>query len=161
MKYFALGLLLASTSCFAGKWTYGARVGMTQNGSTFVPTAAMTAEYTINKYLSWRTDAEVRFSSITRLDSLALSVPTQLLWHPLGSSAVFDPYLGPGLSASLGFDRTLTAGAHAVGGFSVHPRRGQTFGLEAKWGIPDLVRDRKPSLGLALTGNWNWQLGKM
>lgn len=154
-----LALLLPLSVAHAGKWTYGGRVGLSQNGSTVVPAAAVSAEYAINSMLSWRTDLELKFRDITRLDTFALSVPTQLLWHPLGSRKLFDPYVGPGVSVALDFDRKFTAGTHAVAGFSIRPRNGQVFGLEAKWGWPDVFRTEAPAWGLALTGNWNAKFG--
>lgn len=153
-------LLLPLAASAGGRWTYGGRVGLSQNGSTVVPAAALTAEYAISNQLSWRTDLELKFRDISRLDTFALSVPTQLLWHPMGTGSFFDPYAGPGVSVSLDFDRKFTAGTHAVGGFSIHPRNGQTFGLEAKWGWQDVFRTRAPTWAMALTGNWNYQFGK-
>lgn len=155
----ALALLLSLSVAHAGKWTYGGRVGLSQNGSTVVPAAAVSAEYAINTRLSWRTDLELKFRDITRLDTFALTVPTQLLWHPLGNKATFDPYVGPGVSIALDFERKFTAGTHAVAGFSIRPRNGQVFGLEAKWGWPDVFRTDAPAWGLALTGNWNVNFG--
>lgn len=156
-----LALALASTASAGSRWTYGGRVGMTQNGSRFVPTAALSAEYAMGKMLSWRTDVELSFKDVSRMDSFAISVPTQLLLHPLGNDAVFDPYVGPGLSVAVNFDREVAAGAHGVVGFSVRPRKGQAFGLEGKWGWPDLVNGADPTWAMALTGNWSMKFGKM
>ncbi|MCB9495871.1 MAG: hypothetical protein H6686_03185 [Fibrobacteria bacterium] len=152
-------LLGLSLSAWSGSWTFGGRVGLSQKGSVFVPSAAMTAEYAISRYFTWRTDLEATFLDLARLDSFALSVPTQLLWHPLGSNARFAPYVGPGVSASMGFDRTLAAGVHTIGGFTYHATRTQAFGIEGRWGIPDVFRSRSPSFGLSLTGNWNLRFG--
>lgn len=157
----ALALLVPSLASAGGKWTYGGRVGATQNGNTIVPSLAVSAEYTLNKYASWRTDLEASFRDASKMDEFALSVPTQLLVHPLGSDALFDPYVGPGLSVSMDFDRRVAAGAHAVAGLSIHPRKGQTFGLEARWGWPDLVHGEPSAWALALTGNWSAKFGNM
>lgn len=142
-----------------GKWTYGGRAGVSQNGNTVVPTLALSAEYAVNKYASWRTDLEASFRSVSEMDKMALSIPTQLLLHPLGSGAVIDPYIGPGLSASMDFEQQITAGAHAVAGFSISPRKGQTFGLEGRWGWPDMLDGGESSWSMALTGNWNMTFG--
>lgn len=157
-----LALALAAPSlALAGKWTYGGRVGASQNGNTIVPSFAVSAQYSMNKYLTWRTDLEASFRDVSKMDEFALSVPTQLLVHPLGSDALFDPYVGPGLSVSMDFDRQVAAGAHAVAGLSIHPRKGQTFGLEARWGWPDLVHGEPSAWALALTGNWSAKFGNM
>ena len=132
---------------------------MNQNGNTIVPTAALSAEYTMNKYLSWRTDLEMSFKDVSKMDDFALSVPTQLLVHPLGNTAVFDPYLGPSLSVSMDFDRNVSAGSQAVVGFSIHPRKAQSFGIEGRWGWTDMVNGTDPTWAMALTGNWNAKFG--
>ena len=153
-----IAIALPTASLAGGKWSYGGRVGMNQSGNTVVPSAALSAEYTMNKYLSWRTDAELSFLNIAKMDTFALTIPTQLLLHPLGNTAIFDPYLGPSLSVSMGFDRKVAAGSQAVVGFSIHARKGQTFGLEGRWGWLDMVNG-DPTWAMALTGNWNAKFG--
>jgi len=162
MTRFALyAVVLAPLSALAnGGWTIGGRVGVNQNGSSVAPTAAVTAEYTINSRLTWRTDAEVQVADLAHPDVFSASVPTQLLLHPMGSNALLDPYLGPGLSASLVSSQTTSLGAHALAGVALHPKSGQTFGLEVKWGVSDMISNPAPTWSMALTGNWNYQLGK-
>lgn len=134
---------------------------MTQNGTRFIPTAALSAEYAIGKTLSWRTDLELGFKDLAAMDTFSVSLPTQLLLHPLGNGATFDPYAGPGLSVAMDFERQVVAGAHGVVGFNVRPRKGQAFGLEGKWGWPDIQNGGDPTWAMALTGNWNAKFGKM
>jgi hypothetical protein len=149
-------ILLAGAVCaFAqGPWKIGGRVGMRQEGSLLVPTAAITAEYQVMDRLTWRTDFEAQFKDLTNMDDFALHVPTHLLWHPLGTQAVFDPYAGPGASFGLDFDRNAMLGLNAVVGFTVRPRQQQAFGLEGRWSHPDLTRTTKGRWDVALTGNW-------
>ena len=132
---------------------------MNQNGNDIVPSVAISGEYAINNHLSWRTDLEVSFKNVAKMDSFALSVPTQLLSHPLGSTSSFDPYLGASLSVSTDYDRNVAAGTKAVVGFSVHPRKGQSFGIEGRWGWNDMINGSDPTWAMALTGNWNMKFG--
>lgn len=145
---------LAVCSWAQEPWKVGGRVGMRQDGSRLVPTAAITAEYQVMDRLTWRTDLEAQFRDLTNMSDFALQVPTHLLWHPLGTQAFFDPYAGPGASFGLDFDHNAMCGVNAVGGFTVHPRQQQAFGLEGRWSWPDLTRTFKGRWDIALTGNW-------
>lgn len=148
--------LLALVACAAAQdpWKVGGRVGMRQEGSRLVPTAAITAEYQVMDYLTWRTDFEAQFKDLANMNDFALQVPTHLLWHPLGTRALFDPYAGPGASFGIDFDRNAMCGLNAVAGFTVRPRQQQAFGLEGRWSLPDLTRTTKGRWDVALTGNW-------
>lgn len=145
---------LAASAAAQEPWKVGGRVGMRQGGSSLVPTAAITAEYQVLNRLTWRTDFEAQFRDLTNTSDFALQVPTHLLWHPLGAQSLFDPYAGPGASFGLDFERNAMCGLNAVGGFTVHPRQQQSFGLEARWSWPDLTRTAKGRWDVALTGNW-------
>ncbi len=135
-------------------WKVGGRVGMRQDGSKLVPTAAITAEYLLGDKLSWRTDFEAQFRDLSKMDEVAMQVPTHLLWHPVGVKAKFDPYVGPGASFGLDFERKAMLGLNGTAGFTVRPNANQAFGMEWRWSWPDLTRNVKGRWDAALTGNW-------
>lgn len=135
-------------------WKVGGRVGMRQDGSKVVPTAAITAEYLLHDKLSWRTDFEAQFRDLSKMDEVAMQVPTHLLWHPAGSRAKFDPYVGPGASFGLDFDQNAMLGLNGTAGFTIRPNANQAFGMEWRWSWPDLTRNTKGRWDAALTGNW-------
>jgi len=147
-------LSLATCTLAQEPWKVGGRVGMRQDGSRLVPTAAITAECQVLDRVTWRTDFEAQFRDLANTSEFALQVPTHLLWHPLGTRALFDPYAGPGASFGLDYDRNAMGGLNAVGGFTVHPRQQQSFGIEGRWSWPDLTRTANGRWDVALTGNW-------
>ena len=155
MKSPWLPLVLAVSGAMAQEpWKVGGRIGMRQDGSRLVPTAAITAEYQVMDRLTWRTDLEAQFRDLSNTSDFALQVPTHLLWHPLGNQALFDPYAGPGASFGMDFDRNIQLGANGLVGFTIHPRQQQAFGLEWRWSWPDLTRSTRGRWDAALTGNW-------
>lgn len=150
-----LGVLLAwAGACLAGEWTVGGRAGAVLENGKFVPSAAVTADYSLSNILTWRTDFDVRVKDANDLSRSEFQVPSNLLVHPLTTRRSFDPYLGPGVSASSTAEGTLGAGANLVAGFLVHPARSAAFGAEWRWGWPDLVRNAKTQHSVSLVGNW-------
>lgn len=138
----------------ADRWNVGGRIGMRQDGSKLVPTAAVTAEYLLYDRISWRTDIEAQSRDLAKSDEFALQIPTHLLLHPAGTKAKLDPYFGPGASFGMDFDGKAMVGLNGVAGFTIHPKADQAFGMEWRWGWPDLTRNTKGRWDAALTGNW-------
>lgn len=151
---FAIFLGLAVAAVAQDPWKLGGRVGVRQEGTRLVPTAAITAEYQLSDRLTWRTDLEAQFRDLANTGDFALQIPTHLLWHPLGTQSIFDPYAGPGASLGLDFGQKAICGLNGVGGFTIHPRQQQAFGIEWRWSWPDLIRSTNGRWDLALTGNW-------
>lgn len=148
-------LLSISVAGFAqDPWKVGGRIGVRQDGAKMVPTAAITAECQLLDKLTWRTDFEAQFRDLSNTSEFALQVPSHLLWHPVGTRATIDPYIGPGASFGLGFDHQAMIGMNGVAGFTVHPKAQQAFGIEWRWSWPDLTRNAQGRWDAALTGNW-------
>ncbi len=147
-------VLVVSGALAQEPWKVGGRVGVRQDGSRLVPTAAVTAEYQMLDRLTWRTDLEAQFRDLSNTSEFALQMPTHLLWHPLGNQAFFDPYAGPGTSFGMDFDRNVRFGVNGLAGFTIHPQQQQSFGLEWRWSWPDLTRSTRGQWDAALTGNW-------
>ena len=129
MKTIAILAVVCTAGWAQDPWKVGGRVGVRQNGGKLVPTAAVTAEYQLADKLTWRTDFEAQFRDLSNTTDYALQVPTHLLWHPLGTKAVFDPYAGPGASFGLDFEKNAMLGCNGAFGFTVHPRQNQAFGI--------------------------------
>jgi hypothetical protein len=147
-------LLILAAVVSAGNWNVGGRAGAVLQGGRFVPSVAITADYTVSDHLSWRTDFDATLVDANDLSRSTYQIPSNVLYHPVGSDAKFDPYLGPGVSLFSNGSGTFGAGANALAGFQIHPARQQAFGIEWRWGWPDLVHGTRTQLSVALVGKW-------
>lgn len=147
------GLLL---SCLASakNWTIGGSAGMAKNGDKLNPTASIAADYKLSDLLSWNTNLGMQMTDASNMNKTAFQFPTNLMLHPLGAKSGFDPYIGPGLNASVSTDQKLTAGYNALGGFMVHTGKGPGFGLEMRYTVADMNTASKGQLAAALKGSW-------
>lgn len=153
MKKLLLCLLLgASALSFAKNLNVGGKVGVIKVGDKYVPTTAITADYKLSNFVSWRTDLGAQFSEGTKLSDATVQLPTNLLVHPLGK-AKFDPYIGPGGNLSMSNGKT-TIGYNGVAGFMVGTGKKQGFGLEFRYSVADYKAASKGNLEGALLGKW-------
>lgn len=154
MKTIAILAAVCAAGWAQDPWKVGGRIGVRQSGSKMVPTAAVTAEYQLGDQLTWRTDLEAQLRDLSNPGEYALQVPTHMLWHPLGTKRVFDPYAGPGASFGMDFAKNAMFGCNGVIGFTIHPSQQQAFGIEWRWSWPDLTRNLNGRWDAGLTGNW-------
>lgn len=139
----------------SGKWTVRGKIGVTESNNDVGMQGGVIAEYALSNMLSWRTDLNFRFPDLSNMDIMQLNVPTNLLLYPLGSSATFCPYVGPGLNFVLPLNDDFQAGFNGVVGMQMKLPNRPTFGLEGRYTVPDFG---KPAVGgweVALTGSWN------
>jgi hypothetical protein len=146
-----------SSKTSAGKttgWNFSGKIGVTESGSDVGMQGGLIAEYSMSTRLSWRTDLNFVFADLSDMEQVTLSVPSNLLYYPLGNNAVFCPYLGPGLNAVLPVNDDFTAGFNGIVGTKFKLTGKPVFGIEGRYTVPDFGTPEDGNFEVALTGSW-------
>jgi hypothetical protein len=140
-----------------GTWELGGKVSVVQGSGSPRLQAVVTAEYRLMEYLSWRTDMEALFSDLSRSSTFDLTIPSNLLWYPLGHSYKIEPYTGPGLSYTYTSGANSYFGCNYLAGVRFRPEKRSTFGIECKYAVRDITRwSDSQSIAFGLTGSWEF-----
>lgn len=152
----ALGTLARAAE--NGTWTFGGQVGANSSGGTTRTQMSLNAEYALGNLLSWRTDLAFVFRDAKDQNVFDVNVPTNLLFWPTGRNARFRPYLGPGANYSRSHEGVNTFGVNGLAGLQLASAGNTTFGIEAKYLIPDITDAKsKAQTSLSLTGAFKIQ----
>ncbi|MEO0181161.1 MAG: hypothetical protein ABIM74_02410 [candidate division WOR-3 bacterium] len=148
-------LMLAVSPLWAGKkgkWDFGGSVGLTWIDNKPYPTVSVFAKYTISSYFIWNNGLEVVMRSA---DSLDLSVPSTIEFHPLAGKQKIDPYLGPGIKYTHTYTGEDQLGGRGVIGIDFLFIKGTKFGIE---GVLDyyFIPEESYTWTIRPTGSWNW-----
>jgi len=144
----------ALTGTRLGKWTISGKVGVTESGSDVGVQGGIAAEYAISKMLSWRTDLNFLFPDLSEMEKVKMNVPSNILAYPFGNTAVFCPYLGPGINVVVPYNSDLQMGVNGVFGAQVRLPGKPVFGMEARYTMPDYTDAKEGDWEVALTGSW-------
>lgn len=141
-----------------GKWTFGGQVGANSSGGTTRTQMSLNAEYALGNLLSWRTDLAFVFRDAKNQDVFDVNVPSNLLFWPAGRNAKVRPYIGPGANYSRSHEGINTFGVNGLAGLQLVSTGNTTFGIEAKYLIPDITDAKsKAQTSLSLTGAFQIQ----
>jgi len=157
--YTLLFLFPAVSIASRGEWSIGGKLGIEQNNSNAGFKAAVKAEYNISKFLKWRTDFEVFFPDLNDAARVDISVPSNLLYYPLGSYLKIDPYIGPGLTYKYTWNGDNYLGLNALAGVNFHLIKDNVFGIEAKYTFL-FVPELRGAWEVGLTGTWELNFGR-
>lgn len=141
-----------------GTWTFGGQVGANSSGGTTRTQMSLNAEYGLANLLTWRTDVAFVFRDAKDQSVYDINVPTNLLFWPAGRNAKIRPYLGPGANYSRTHEGVNSFGVNALAGLQLVSTGNTTFGIEAKYLIPDITDAKsKAQTSLALTGAFQFR----
>lgn len=148
-------LLSLYVSLFAGSpWHLGGKISVVQENNTPHLKMSGFAEFRPIEYFSWRTDAELMFVDLQIMRDFDLSIPSNVLWYPLGNKFILEPYAGPGLTYTFNHVGRHLFGLNALAGVNYHLNQSTILGFEFRFTVPDLTKLSKYTYDAGFTGNW-------
>jgi len=160
-KFLAFGMLLLAVSPLLAKggkgtWDFGGSVGLTQIGGQYYPYVSVSAEYRMSSFLSWLTRMQLTMREMGDSSKFDLSVPSNLLWYPLGGKQKFDPYLGPGVTYTHTYDGDDDVGGNITAGVDFLFIKGKKFGIRGTYTYYLYPEAQSGGWQTELTGSWSW-----
>ena len=150
-----LGVGVLNAKAKSGSWDFGGSVGLTQIGGNYYPKVTAYAKYNMMSTLSWRTDLSMVIRSVDDSSKFDLSVPSNLLYYPLGGKQGIDPYVGPGITWTHPYEGDDRFGGNVLLGVDFKFMKSTTFGVEARYTYDVLPEAKSGGWDMSLTGNWN------
>ena len=138
----------------AGVWTIGGKVSVVETDEGYGVKTGIKCEYRFLSQLTWRTDIDALFHSVSDLSRVDISIPSNCLWYPSRLDYPMDPYIGPGLTFVHTWDHHNILGINVLAGVNFRVIKDQVFGIEMKYSVPILPDPSKGQFELGLTGTW-------
>jgi|YNPNPStandDraft_1061719.scaffolds.fasta_scaffold01008_15 hypothetical protein len=156
-RFLILGIVaLAVSPLFArgkkGSWDLGGSAGLTWIDNKPYPTVSVFAKYSISSYFIWSNELKV---TVRSADSLDLTVPSTMEYHPFGGKQKIDPYLGPGITYTHSYTGENMVGGCGIVGVDFLFVKGTKFGLKGTLTYY-LIPEKSYRWTIEPTGSWNW-----